>query len=214
MKDILQVLFEANEYTLHFHNKDFLVFKHASYDDFWVVLDYKEDLVEKQSIFFSLIIDQVLRAYKTAEKNISMIIPMKVDAFTDYTKQVIIDLEDDPFYFKKFVIPYTDKDIQEVLQILDPINIVDTIMDRQSFSSLKCEMEDYNQRVGAYHLLYSFVHKLPFLMMNVTPKSSDTLVNHFVPKDEKQQEIYEWASNVNPEYIEQEMIDKYIKHID
>ncbi|MDE6408954.1 MAG: hypothetical protein K2K81_01730 [Muribaculaceae bacterium] len=212
MKEILKVLFEINEYNLYNGNENIPVFKHAIHDDFWIVSDYRENLLETQSEVLSYVTElNEFNSNKSVEKNISMIILMKVEALTDTLKQIIIDLEDDPFCFKKYVISYTDKDLQDALPLFDPKNIMRTLMDRYTFSLLKCEEEDSNQRVGAYHLLYSLAHKLPFLMMNVTPQKADGLVNHFIPKSESQKQIYEWAINVNPKKIENELINKYLK---
>lgn len=213
MKDIVLALFMENGYEFHFGNDDMYVLKHRVYDDFWIVMDYRENLMEIQPEILSFVSKQVLGVHKSAEKNISMIIPMKVNAITDSTKQMIIDIEDDPFCFKKYVIAYTDDDLKEAAPMIDPTSLADILMEKSSFVALQSEIEDFSSRIGKYHLLYMLAHKLPFLMINVTPKSSDTLVNHFIPKGEKQQEMYEWAINVNPECIEQELIEKHLKHM-
>ena len=216
MKDILKRLFIDNGYNCHYSDEKIYVLKHRDYDDFWIIRNYSKNLQYEQYDNLSFVTEQVFHEHKTVEKNISMIITMKVSSITNKTNQTIIELEDDPFCFKKYVIHYADIDLQELEPMIDPVTIApntitDIIMDRMSFSDLKNEIVDFKQRVGKFHLLYMLAHKLPFLLMNVTRQSAESLTNHFTPSTQLQKDTYDWAINVKLDNIKTELEAKYNK---
>lgn len=96
----------------------------------------------------------------------------------------ILKIENDPFYFKKYVLPYTTDSERGLINILSSSTentISDAIMQIENFKQLQVETN-----YGAYHLLYSLAHKLPFMTMNVKHKSFKALKTTYQGSEEEQ----------------------------
>lgn len=120
-------------------------------------------------------------------KNISILYVRRQDSI-DLSKvdNETLEIENDPYYFKKYVLPYTEEAESELKSTLDGLHypdrsIADILMDKEVFKKLKGE-----NAFGAYHLLYAISHKLPFITMNVEQKDFDDVVDFKVKPDSYQ----------------------------
>lgn len=182
-----------------------LFLKHKDYPDYWIILPTdKLDIIDQKNLF-----ERICKVYpdKEVDKNTSLLILLQIDSFDQSMQDIIIEWENNRYFFKKYILSYTPQDLDELLEELENKNVSEIeslLMRPQTFKALKDETTD-NKAIGKYHLLYALSHKLPFLMTNVVlNENSDQLVNHFIPQG-KMLSIYEWVCNLEnheEEYIE------------
>lgn len=177
-----------------------LILKHREYGDFWVIHECESFDIDIQNEIYDSC-KSSLSSYNDADKNTSLLVLLQVKTVDENLKKHIIEIENDPFYFKKYVLVYTLKDWEELKPLLAGKELSDYLMQPSVFESLK--KEDSSNAIGKYHLLYSIAHKLPFVMINVEAKDSGDLTNSFVQQNEQDKELYRWLSDIdNPKDIE------------
>lgn len=203
MEEIICNIFQQFNYKRHGESNSFTMFKHKEWADFWIIVSLNNLINFHQEEYHSAIIDK-FKADKELEKNMSMVILLECTTIDSEVKHRIIDLENDPYYFKKYIIAYTKEDVEEFQRYVDAKdNVLDKIMSSDMFDGLKRESRD--KRVGGVHLLYSLSHKLPFLMTNVKLKENK-LPNKYHPHSNNMKELYEWMKNVDIKDIETSLI--------
>lgn len=132
--------------------------------DFWMIFgdfDKNEDaqlaLCEKYR--------HVADSYPAADKNVSVLILKKVEHVGDEERQWAVEIENDKFFFKKYVLLYTGEafaKMQDEILVDTEKNLSDYLCDRNVFEQLKKETPG-----GAYTLLYGIAHKLSFLLVKM-----------------------------------------------
>lgn len=168
-ESIIKALFTDEGYVIDSECQTRWTFKHSNhhYKDYWVITD-NFDRENPKEIF-----DYCINQFGTqSSKNISVLILNDVtqSKLNDKDK---IEIENDPFYFKKYVLDYSNEELDSLLGKLrdyDTNNmtsrLLTLLMDPLSFDQLKTSAQP-----GSYRLAYSIAHKLPFLMLNVEHKS-------------------------------------------
>ena len=117
---------------------------------------------------------------------------LKVRQISEDILDTIIEIENDPFYFKKYVLAYTTESSKETIEKFSPENFSPMLMQPKSFKALKDEADSS----GPYHLLYSIAHKLPFLMTDVQVHDTTLLSNQYTPSEELQ-DTFIWMQSIN-----------------
>ena len=103
-------------------------------------------------------------------KNTSLLILYKTN-LTEIMKGLVQLIEEDPYQFKKYVIPYTNEALTELkgqvkAEIYENVKLL--ISDNSVFQEYKSDYINYNWR----HLLYTLAHKLPFLELLIEENQS------------------------------------------
>lgn len=159
--DYIFSLFVENEYELIYsHN----IFKHKKYDDFWCVTE-DANFYNKQADLYDSWKNFYVK-YPIAEKNMSIL--LLVDE--EFTLEQSIKIEKDPFFFKKYVLNYSEEAYRELRGLLESnkgIKISDLIMQESIYEQM---MRSENNMNGA-SLLYAIIHKLPFIPVHVMQKN-------------------------------------------
>lgn len=197
MIDFINKIFLSNGYGKEDSDSPsrYSYFSHSEFKDFWIVKSCRSQVSAKDLVEAREKAKSILGNYKEFEKNASLLILLCVDEVSDQLIDKVIKLEEDPFDFKKYVVVYTESDKEELLKIAPDGELLSTLlMNIQTFEELK--KEECQTRIGPYHLLYSLAHKLPFLMMEVTPVGSQALRDYFIPSD-KNKPLYEWFKAVD-----------------
>lgn len=166
MKDafngFIQKQFEENGYSvLGIVDTSVLFLKNNEHEDYWLVAvgvksyQNQDNLFEEmQSTFY--------KEYPLAVKNTSLLI--LYDTETNLLESnALIEIENDPLYFKKYVLCYTDESYNELTDKLKGLSVADLAMNNEVFTSMM------NENVfGPASLLYSIMHKLPFIPLKQT----------------------------------------------
>jgi len=143
------------------------LWKHKQYNDFWVILQVvgNYDLEKLQEEVFASL-EGLRRDFPSSEKSTSMLIVQCVaDDVTKDPQRVIAD-ENNVYYFKKYVIQYTEEEWKEANKLLtnDGRSLGELLMQPEVFERVKQDEKSANR------LLYTVAHKLPFIMMRAERK--------------------------------------------
>lgn len=142
------------------------LFCHRQYVDYWIVTHGLLDENEQYELFQNLTQNaENATKYPYARKNMSLLLLANMDELDDEAKkdENFIHLENDPLYFKKYVLPFTLSSFEELKELIrdkKEDGIEPLIMRDDTFEDLKSGR-------GYAHLLYSIVHKLPFIPIQV-----------------------------------------------
>lgn len=208
INDIIKFCFEKANYHVQDINGDYLLanFNGENKHDYWIIA--KEFDLDKQEKLFEKVKDTVDDA--SFLKNISVLFVKHQDQIDlSIVDDKIIEIENDPYFFKKYVLSYTDDSVNGLLGLLNgecvgkPMS--DILMEDDNFQQMKDENE-----FGTYHLLYSLGHKLPFLTMSVTPKDFDAIAN-FNITDDKDKQLLEEIDSItddNNEVLMKSLIER------
>ncbi len=179
--------------------------KHNNYADFWIIknaldafrLEEQETIAGKAKTTF----DQ----HKEVAKNTSLLVLLEVNQISEDIIDTIIEIENDPFYFKKYVLAYTKRS-KETIETFRPENLSSSLMKPEWFKALKDEADNS----GPYHLLYSIAHKLPFIMTDVKMQEATLLSNQYTPSEELQ-DTFKWMQSIDldAEDFEKEVMAKF-----
>lgn len=152
---------------------NFIVLKHSVYNDFWILTSVF-DMNERQKQLSAVYNDNVCSEYPSALKNTSLLYVKKQNTVDlDKEDKCIIEVENNPYHFKKYVLAYTDAAFNDFIKLFeirkDEFSISKEWMKKDNFEKLKEE-----NSFGPYHLLYSIAHKLPFAVIDVMLKKFDS----------------------------------------
>lgn len=173
--DFLFTCFKTYGYEIHWRcqNLNFIVLKHSVYNDFWI-LTSEFDINERQKQLSAVYEDNVCSEYPSALKNTSLLYVKNQNTVNlDKEDNCIIEIENNPYHFKKYVLAYTDAAFNNFIKLFEirenEFSISKELMKKDNFEKLKEE-----NSFGPYHLLYSIAHKLPFAVIDVVQKKFDS----------------------------------------
>jgi len=173
--DFLFTCFKTYGYQIHWRCQDlnFIVLKHSVYNDFWI-LTSEFDINERQKQLSAVYNDNVCSEYPSALKNTSLLYVKKQNTVDlDKEDKCIIEVENNPYHFKKYVLAFTDAAFNNFIKLFEirknEFSISKELMKKDNFEKLKEE-----NSFGPYHLLYSIAHKLPFAVIDVMLKKFDS----------------------------------------
>lgn len=138
-----------------------LFLKSSVHEDYWLIADGLECYDNQEDLFQSLQSKYYVK-YPLAEKNTSLLILYDFKS-EPIDRNRIIEIENDPIFFKKYVLGYTKESFEKMVALLGNSSLADAAMDNGFFSMMLNEGE-----FGPASLFYSIMHKLPFIPL--TPK--------------------------------------------
>lgn len=211
IKDIiLKSVFTSEHFVADYvKGCDCWVLKHIdnSIHDYWII-SYDFDINNQEKLFKNIHRTEIAED-PTFNKNLSLLFVKKMDNIDLSTiDESIIDIENDPYYFKKYVLAYTQESSQQLFKLLSEdfsgISLSDIMMMSESFKKLQEE-----KSFGPYHLLYSLAHKIPFLTMDIKPKNYDDVAKLTIEEDDKPlMDSIEGINSNNGEEIMRRLIEK------
>ena len=105
------------------------------------------------------------------DKNTSAIYPIKLESLNNLDKyrNLIYSVEESPHYFRRFVLPYTDKQVDELKIIISDYpekNIVNILSEIANQEEAYYELAGHRNLDNAYELVIRLFSKIPFLQYN------------------------------------------------
>lgn len=102
------------------------------------------------------------------DKNTSAIYPIKLESLNNLDKyrNLIYSVEESPYYFRRFVLPYTDKQVDELKNIISDYpekNIVNVLSEIANQEDEYYELAGHRNLDNAYELVIRLFSKIPFL---------------------------------------------------
>lgn len=165
MNEFIQLIIEIFEHNDYFAISDIqsdnpYVLKHKTFEDFWIVAEGLSAFTNQDELYDKFN-EKFGKRYPLAEKNTSLL--LLVDTDKQQEDYDAVKIENDSLFFKKYVLPYTGESfhvLKEKMKSSDDISFEDLIMKDESFVALR-------RGEGYAVLLYTIVHKLPFLPIQV-----------------------------------------------
>ena len=192
MNKFITKLFDQFNYKLIDEAGDISFFKHINYKDFWIIVNAVDAFkLEDQETIAGKAKTTIFDQYKEAEKNTSLLVLLQVEQISEGILDAIVEIENDPFYFKKYILAYT-KSSKEAIEQYSIENFSSILMQPQNFQALKDEAEVSDP----YHLLYSIAHKLPFLMTDMQVQDISLLSNQYIPSEEML-DAFNWMQSID-----------------
>lgn len=141
------------------------LYSSAEFGYYWLVVEVDDitDVLIKQNEWFEACSNIVKT--KDFHKNTSLLIIVE-EKDKPVLKSELFKIEEDPFQFKKYVLPYSKKafnELEENTENGEPKAFLKLLYDQATFRDYK---ENYESTVWC-KLLYSIAHKLPFLKIKV-----------------------------------------------
>lgn len=135
------------------------LFKHKEKDDYWIVSDGFWSM-DNQHELYEVLVTGRKDEFPRADKNTSllMLIDTELEA-VDEDDTRFVQIENNPLYFKKYVLPYSKASFVALMQKIqksEKQSLHSLVMQNNVFEDLKCNE-------GYAKLLYTIVHKLPFI---------------------------------------------------
>ena len=193
---ILDLFKEAKYKRIEFEKID--IYKHSEHPDYWIITD-RFSVTKQQELFETL--SKIHMQYNGMDKNTTLLLLNDLDSSSALNASQCIQVENDPFFFKKNVLSYKPETVTELLNIFKSQKISD-------FSKYLFMEATYNDLVknteGVAALAYSIAHKLPFIIMNVETQKYEckSFYNQIKSTDK---DIIDKLSS-----LENKMMDEYI----
>lgn len=208
----------SNDYQILFANRT-----EKNKFDFYLIMILKEkDLkLGKLETTFEKALEKILYTYKYPglDKNLSLLLVVEREVL-DYTEEFsrkIYHFEEDPFYFKKYMLPYTLEQYDSLKKTLNSnMNVIEQldnlISDKNLFSEFK-ESKNINRSKNGmiYDLISKIYIKLPFLKLKVNKEDLPNIskeINEGILSEDK--EIVNKILNMDYEDIEWGEIQKVL----
>ncbi|MEZ8095797.1 ABC-three component system middle component 1 [Photobacterium swingsii] len=149
---------QINDFTLYSSHDQNL-------KNYWLVLECNPSyIMSKQSELIDLCINEAKDP--TVEKNINIICLWKIDEFSDDINKSIQELEEDPYFFKKHVLSFTQKELNGLNEELKNISLQDLLGEHLTSPEV---FEKYKEEYGRetwQSLLYRIAIKASFIKTN------------------------------------------------
>lgn len=105
------------------------------------------------------------------DKNTSAIYLIKLDSINNLEryKNLIYSIEESPNYFRRFILPYTDNQVNELKRIISDYpdkNIVNVLSEIANQEDAYYDLAGHRNLDNAYELIIRFFSKIPFLQYN------------------------------------------------
>lgn len=173
MESIINSLFE--EVGLEAQLTEFgkvYYFGDANQFSFWLVIETTDlsSIIENQSKFFT--VSKELLKNEWFDKNANLLILCESSLESPLDKNQLIDIEENPFLFKKQILFYTENEKQKLLEAITASNLtIKKFFEQKLLSNTIFEQHKTNLNNNAFEsLLYRVAHKVPFLNIKVVQK--------------------------------------------
>lgn len=202
--DFIRRLFGENGYMeIPQPNPDMpFVFKSNECDDYWLLAESLYHY-RKQADLFEWFKGDIVNRFPLAEKNTSLL--LLVDTEKQQGNYDEVEIENDPLFFKKYVLPYTEDSLhalKDKIQNSERGTLLSLIMKNETFEAVK-------NGEGYAILLYTIVHKLPFIPIEVENQQVEQQT--FAFKTPEIAELYDSLNNLPPN-IDNEDANRFINN--
>lgn len=152
--------FQLYRYQVLGYFNGIFILKMEGMEDYWLIAESLE-AYNRQSKIHDELANGFLKDYPKFEKNTSLLLLVKGEAKYEDN----MNIEKDPFVFKKYVLNYTDEAYAELVGMVEQYKgIENAVMREEVFKSLADGSDN-----GGATLLYGLMHKLPFIPINANP---------------------------------------------
>ncbi len=148
------------------------------------------------------------------DKNTSAIYPIKLDSLNNLDKyrNLIYSVEESPYYFRRFVLPYTEKQVVELKKIIldyPEKNIVNVLSEIANQEDAYYELAGHRNLDNVYELVIRLFSKIPFLQYNFVAEQKPMTVEKRI-ESEIDAKLLKYHTLICNNCVD---IDEYIKYL-
>ncbi|MBR6124153.1 hypothetical protein IKQ19_11265 [Candidatus Saccharibacteria bacterium] len=203
IKDFIEQLFFHADYKLE--KKEFNIYYHSKFTDFWIIVDSFS--LEEQSTLFDEI-KKIKNQFQGFERNLSILILNRKNSEKYLSEDSCIEIENDPFYFKKNVLSYTQEDADKLISKVKPKEFSKKLFNEEFFKSV----ENGNpESSNEFYLAYSIAQKLPFVIMDIEKKEYECESFYNKKANENDEKDIDTIISLKSEKDIEEYIRKFIE---
>ncbi|NME66581.1 ABC-three component system middle component 1 [Flammeovirga aprica] len=163
MINIINDLFQEAGFN-KLQSNSFSLFRYNDKTSFWLVVeaDTLELLTQQDELFEAA--KKIVDNDSKFDKNSSLLLIYKIPDDTEIKKfkKQIIEIEEDPYQFKKHVLIYSESQKELLKEKLVERSFDDLLLDQKNFNEYKEKFNESNWQT----LLYRITQKLPFIKIN------------------------------------------------
>lgn len=185
-------------------------FEDTNKKSYWLIIetDNMNTIIENQSQYF----EEAKKIINNEwfDKNVNLLVLHKVESFENI-QDLILEIEEDPYLFKKQIILYKDTELENLNQAIEVEEstikdfIENKILDEAVF---KIHKENINNN-DYESLLYRLAHKIPFIKLNIIQENGLEALT-----DNNKQKIKSGSFGELNRLIEQSFFDRDMESID
>lgn len=167
MIEIIDNIFNANGFSSERLNEG-VFYKSKPMEQYWIVINHDIDVViEEQSDIFEAC--KKVCSDPSLDKNVSMLVLWETDGKIEREefKRKKMEVEEDPYYFKKYVLGYSSAEVVELKEKIGDQNAVDFISSKLISKEVFDEYKNEPFVKKWYSLLYRSAVKIPFLEIKI-----------------------------------------------
>ncbi|RDY28427.1 hypothetical protein CHL78_005885 [Romboutsia weinsteinii] len=183
MKEVLHKIFKDNSFEMQsFECGDYYSSKVKSENYIVYFIDNLTNVNIDEILDNKIDSIAVENINKEMKKNTSVIFVTRTNGseLNNTEKKLIFKIEEDPYFYKKYVLWYTDEELKNINLYLD--DMTKFLMNRELFQSMKNILEfdiakiqsEEKNKVYSYMLLCRMFIKLPFLSLKSVYNKSDS----------------------------------------
>lgn len=186
----LQLVFQNNGFHIVFNSDNLKLLKRNNNEKFEyfiiVEVDSLDDIVKEKQLKYLNILKENIKD-KEVDKNSTLLICLKSELLPLESNiyRRILEIEEDPYYFRKLVLPYTLKQLELIEGISDFGKIIKNPLLFDEFK-IACKNKDLSE--SKYEIISQLYIKLPFLKLPVVTQSKNLVIDEYkelLNEDEK-----------------------------
>lgn len=181
MLDRLSRIFQDNGFQVFENNDDLKILKRNGNEKFEYFLlvqltNLTNILEEKQLQYLKTLKDKIKD--KEVDKNTTLVICFKSETLplNSETYKQILKIEEDPYFFRKLVLPYTQQQVG-FLDNLDEFGNI--IKDTNSFEEFKIACKNRNLTNSQYEIVSQLYIKLPFFKLPTVSNIKNIVLDEY-----------------------------------
>lgn len=220
MINIISNLFELTEFTVDkensfaSNNKKHMFYVYKSYNN---IKEFRENLIQDQDNLYDYITQ--LENGNEIKKNTSFIILIKLKEKNekDIIQKEILDLEEDKYFFKKYVITYLSDEVESFYKKLKEYDNIISFLENNLNNTEKFEEFKVKNDISYYSLILKIYIKIPHLSCGgiFSEKEMISLKDNIIEEIEKMQDKDDTILDYHKKILslQEKNIDSYIESI-
>ncbi|HDN1463869.1 TPA: hypothetical protein P1E93_004596 [Escherichia coli] len=166
MQNLIEQLLESEGLT-HKHSTDLALYEYSTLGkkNFWLVV-FGEPIITPEIQAGWLNECKKATSDPALEKNINLLIVWNTDSSSVLCSKRVHHAEEDSYFFKKHVLPYTTAELEALYQQVDTQGLAAVFRELITSPDTFTEYKSHYLQGGWQSLLYRLVIKLPFIAVN------------------------------------------------
>jgi len=200
MLNKLESIFQNNNFVTVVNKQEIKVLKRKDNNKFeyFVIVELTDlnNVIKEKQLHYLKILKETIKD-KEVDKNSTLLICFKNESLplrTDVYKK-ILEIEEDPYYFRKLVLPYTQ---QQLGKISDIDNFDSIIKEPSKFEEFKKECKSQKLTDSLYEIVSQLYIKLPFFKLPTITKTKNIVLDEYRSSlKENERNILSFLENIN-----------------